>query len=360
MANTCGIAKRIFSLPEIVNVGFNRVQRFLLTAAAFVVVIAGMREAQDILVPFLLSLFIAIIVFPLLNWLRSKGLPTGLAILLIVLLILLVGFLIAVLVGSSLTDFSASLPAYQKGLKVKTIEFLAFLEERGFHIADETFMEFINPGAAMRMTSRLLTGLGNLLGDTFLILLVVVFMLLEAASFGSKMAMAIDPASPGIDRSSVFLDNIKRYMVIKTWTSLGTGFIATVWLTIWGVDYAILWGLLTFLFNYIPNIGSIMASVPPVLLALIQLGPWTAVAVALGYLAINMVIGSFLEPRLMGKGLGLSTLIVFLSLLFWGWVLGPVGMILSVPLTMSMKIGLTSFPETEWISTLLGSSRGKN
>jgi len=347
-------------MSDTLHVGFNRMQRILLTLAAFIVVVAGMRAAQDLLIPFLLSLFIAIVVTPLLNWLRGKGIPTGVAILLIILLIILAGFLIAVLVGTSLTDFSNSLPAYQKGLQAKTSELLAFLETKGVEIMDETFLEFINPGAAMRMTSRLLTGLGNLLGDTFLILLVVVFMLLEAANFGAKMERAVEPGSPSIDRSSVFLDNIKRYMVIKTWTSLGTGVIVTVWLTIWGVDYAILWGLLTFLFNYIPNIGSIIAAVPPVLLALLQLGPWTALAVGLGYLAVNMVIGSFLEPRLMGRGLGLSTLIVFLSLLFWGWVLGPVGMLLSVPLTMSMKIALASFEETEWISTLLGSSRGKD
>ena len=347
-------------MTEIVNVGFNRVQRILMTLAAFVVVIAGMRAAQDILIPFLLSLFIAIIVTPLLNWLRGKGIPSGAAILLIILLIILAGFLIAVLVGSSLTDFSNSLPDYQTGLKAKTIELQVFFQEKGLEIVDETFLEFINPGAAMRMTSRLLTGLGNLLGDTFLILLVVVFMLLEAANFGAKMEVAMHQDSPKIDRSSIFLDNIKRYMVIKTWTSLGTGIVVTIWLTIWGVDYAILWGLLTFLFNYIPNIGSIMAAVPPVLLALLQLGPWTALAVALGYFAVNMSIGSFLEPRLMGKGLGLSTLVVFLSLLFWGWVLGPVGMILSVPLTMSMKIALSSFDETQWLSTLLGNTRAQN
>ncbi len=346
-------------MAKIVHVGFNRVQRILLTLAAFVVVVAGMRAAQDILIPFLLSLFIAIIVTPLLRWLRSRGIPAGLAIILIILMILLAGFLIAVLVGSSLTDFSNNIPVYQRGLQGRIDSFLQFFEERGLKIVDKTFMEFIDPGAAMRLTSRLLTGLGNMLGDTFLILLVVVFMLLEAANFGAKMEVAMHQDSPEIDRSSIFLDNINRYMVIKTWTSLGTGLVATIWLTIWGVDYAILWGLLTFLFNYIPNIGSIMAAVPPVLLALITVGPWTAVAIALGYLTINMSIGSFLEPRLMGKGLGLSTLVVFLSLLFWGWVLGPVGMILSVPLTMSMKIALSSFDETQWLSTLLGNTRAQ-
>ena len=344
------------------QIGFNRVQQFLLTMAAFVVVVAGMRASQDILIPFLLSLFIAIIVTPFLNWLRSKGIPTWAAILIIILAIIAVGFLIAVLVGSSLTDFSDSLPTYQKGLQNKITDLLTFFEEKGLKVVDQTFMEFIDPGAAMRMTSKVLTGMGNLLGDTFLILLVVVFMLLEAATFSQKIEKAIPAESPEMDRLNSFLQNINRYMVIKTWTSFGTGTIVTIWLSVWQVDYALLWGLLTFLLNYIPNIGSIMAAVPPVLLSLVLQGPLTALAVALGYLAVNMGIGSFLEPRLMGRGLGLSTLVVFLSLLFWGWVLGPVGMILSVPLTMTMKIGLSSFDETLWLSALLdgGSSVKKS
>ena len=250
--------------------------------AAFVVVVAGMRASQDILIPFLLSLFIAIITMPLLNWLRSKGIPTWAAIVIIILTILVAGFLIAVLVGSSLTDFSNSLPSYQRGLQSKLNDALAFFEEKGFNIVDQTFMEFIDPGAAMRLTSKILTGMGNLLGDTFLILLVVVFMLLEAATFSQKIEKAIPTESPEMDRLNGFLENINRYMVIKTWTSLGTGTIVTIWLSIWRVDYALLWGLLTFLFNYIPNIGSIMAAVPPFLLALVTLGPWTALAVALG------------------------------------------------------------------------------
>ena len=347
-------------MSETIHVGFNRVQRTLITLAAFVVTIAGIRAAKDILISFLLALFVAIIVMPLMNWLRGKGIPAWLSIILIILMILLAGFLIAVMVGSSLTDFSNNIPVYQQGLQGKIDNFLGFFEERGLKIVDETFMEFIDPGAAMRLTSRLLTGLGNLLGDTFLVLLVVVFMLLEAATFGNKMDQVMDKGPQKLDRTNVFLDNIKRYMTIKTWTSLGTGTLATIWVGAWGVDYAILWGLLTFLFNYIPNIGSIMAAVPPVLLALIQFGPWTAVAIAIGYLVVNTSIGSILEPRLMGQGLGLSTLIVFLSLLFWGWVLGPVGMILSVPLTMSMKIALESYEETQWISTLLGSGREKD
>jgi predicted PurR-regulated permease PerM len=145
-------------------------------------------------------------------------------------------------------------------------------------------------------------------------------------------------------------------MVIKTWMSLGTGALVCVWLAILGVDYPILWGLLAFMFNYVPNIGSIIAAIPAILLAFIQLDTTSVLLVALGYIVVNVVIGSIIEPKFMGRGLGLSTLVVFLSLVFWGWILGPVGMLLSIPLTMTLKIALSSMDGTKWISTLLGTS----
>ncbi|MBA7685918.1 AI-2 transport protein TqsA [subsurface metagenome] len=146
-------------------------------------------------------------------------------------------------------------------------------------------------------------------------------------------------------------------MAIKTLVSLATGVLVTIWIAIIGVDYPLLWGLLAFALNYVPNIGSIIAAIPVVLLATIQLGIIQAVAVAIGYLAVNLVMGNVIEPRFMGRGLGLSTLVVFLSLIFWGWILGPVGMLLSVPLTITAKIALDSSEETRWIGVLLGPQR---
>jgi predicted PurR-regulated permease PerM len=122
-----------------------------------------------------------------------------------------------------------------------------------------------------------------------------------------------------------------------------------------GVDYYLLWGLLAFLLNYIPTIGSFFALLPPALLALIQFGIVEAIVVVIVFVIINTLIGNIIEPRFMGKGLGLSTLVVFLSLIFWGWVLGPVGMLLSVPLTITIKIALDSSEETRWLAILLGS-----
>jgi predicted PurR-regulated permease PerM len=136
--------------------------------------------------------------------------------------------------------------------------------------------------------------------------------------------------------------------------SLATGIAVFILLVVVGVNYAVLWGLLAFFLNYVPNIGSIIAAIPAVLLALIQLGFVESVIVAAGFVIINLLVGNVIEPRFMGRGLGLSTLVVFLSLIFWGWVLGPVGMLLSVPLTMTAKIALDSREETRWIATLLG------
>jgi len=143
-------------------------------------------------------------------------------------------------------------------------------------------------------------------------------------------------------------------MSLKTWISLATGAVIATWLTLLGVEYPLLWGLLAFLLNYVPNIGSIIAAVPAIMMAFIQLGIGSALATAAGYLVVNIAVGSIIEPRVMGRGMGLSTLVVFLSLLFWGWALGPVGMVLSVPLTMILKIALESRDDTRWFAVLLG------
>ena len=133
-----------------------------------------------------------------------------------------------------------------------------------------------------------------------------------------------------------------------------TGVAVGIWVALVGVDFALLWGLLAFVLNYIPNFGSLVAAVPAILLAWVQLGPAAALLVALGYLVVNITMGSVLEPRIMGQGLGLSTLVVFLSLLAWGWILGTVGMFLAVPLTVALRIVLESNPSTRWIAVLMG------
>lgn len=206
----------------------------------------------------------------------------------------------------------------------------------------------------MRLVAGMLNGLGNLLANSFLIFLTVIFILLEASSFPAKLHAILDNAESSLAHFEKFTTDVQRYLAIKTSTSLLTGIAIMLWLMTVGVDYPPLWGLLAFMLNYIPNIGSIIAAIPTILLALIQLGIGAAVWVTLGYLVVNNIVGNIIEPKFMGRGLGLSSLVVFLSLVFWGWVFGPVGMFLSVPLTMTVKTALGSSEETRWIATLLG------
>ena len=328
--------------------------KFFITSACFVVVVAGMRAAQPILVPFLLSVFLAIICSPMLFWLRRKGVPSSLAMVIVVTCITIIGLLLGALVGSSILDFSKSLPAYQKQLADKTSALIAFMNRFNIDVSNKMLIKYMDPAAAMGMVSDILTGLGNVLSNIFLIMLTVIFILLEASGFPAKLKAAFSRDGHSFENAEKFINSVNRYMAIKTWISLATGITVAVWLFILGVDYPLLWGTLAFMFNYIPNIGSIIAAVPAVLLALIQRGITTALFAAAGYIVLNIVIGSIVEPRFMGRGLGLSTLVVFLSLVFWGWVLGPVGMLLSIPLTMTVKIAMSSSEETDWLNILLG------
>ena len=212
----------------------------------------------------------------------------------------------------------------------------------------------MSPAWALKLAGDVFNSFGVVLANAFLILLTVVFILLEASSFSGKLRVIARNAHLTLANVDAFTGTVRRYLAIKSLMSLGTGAAVWLWLSILGVDYPVLWGLLAFLLNFVPNIGSIIAAVPAVLLALVQLGPAAAAWSAAGYLAINVLFGSVLEPRFMGRGVGLSALVVFLSLVFWGWVLGPVGMFLSVPLTITAKIALAASDETRWAAVLLG------
>ncbi len=336
------------------NQGFSPAARILLVMAAVVIIIAGMKQAAPLLVPFLLSVFISVISFPPVCRLQQKGLSQGLALFIVISIVFLSGLALALLVGSSLDDFSRAAPAYQQKISLQWAHIIVWLNGHGMPVS-QTLSNTLNPGAALSFVTSILAGFGKVLANSFLIFLTVIFILVEACGLTSKLMINhIKSDEPHI--SEIFVSKLRAYMSIKTMVSLLTGILVAAFLWLMGVDYPALWGVLAFMLNFVPNIGSIIAAVPVVLLTLVQLGPVSAIVVAVAYMVINVVIGSIVEPRLMGKGLGLSTLIVFVSLVFWGWVLGPVGMLLSVPLTITLKLALDSKPETQWLGNLLGSN----
>jgi len=325
-----------------------------LLVLAFIAVVAAMKLSSDILIPLLLSFFIAIISAPALFWLTSKKIPTPIALIIVISTILVAGFGLALLLSSSIDSFTKDLPLYEQSLHKKVEYIRVLLEDLGIKISTEDMPNIFNPAAAMKLVAVGLNGLGSALTNSFMILLTVIFILLEAANFPQKLQVIFKEKESSLIHFDKFINKVKQYMAIKTIVSMGTGIVVTLMLMYIGVSYPFLWGMLAFLLNYIPNIGSIIASVPPTLLALIQFGTPEAISVAVGFLFINLVAGNIIEPKFMGKGLGLSTLVVFLSLLFWGWVFGPVGMLLSVPLTITVKIAVESSENLKWIAVILG------
>lgn len=329
--------------------------RFLLTTASFIIVVAGMRAAESILVPFIVAAFLAIISTSPVFWLRQKRVPVAVAILLVILGVLSVGLAFILVIGTSLDDFLEAIPRYQARLTQEIMPLIQWIEGLGVQFDKEMVLESIDPGASMRLVAKMLAGLGGILTNSLLILLTVIFILLEASSFQQKVGRAFGDPKGTISQLKRITDAINNYLAIKTLVSLGTGVVVAIWVWALGIDFPLIWGLLAFLLNFIPNLGSIIAAVPPVLLGYIQFGIGRALLVAAGFAAVNLLFGNALEPKLMGRKLGLSTLVVFLSLVFWGWVWGPVGMLLSVPMTMVVKIALESSPSTHWISILLDS-----
>lgn len=338
--------------------------RFLLMVACLVVVVAGLKDAGNLVVNFLVALFVSMLAIPPMRWLQGKKVPAWLA-----LVIVLVGILslfggVGALVGSSFKDFTSEFPEYQKRFELLlddvSAPILQFLKDQDIDVTELPIAPASMLPRLLDMASETISGMASFVTHVVVVLLTTVFILAEAVDFPQKLraALATFGKQPtDLSRFEGVMDQVRDYLVIKTGMSLVTGLLVGFWVWAWGVDFAFLWGMVAFLLNYIPNLGSIIAAFPPVVLALVQPGggPGLALAVGLGYLAVNMVVGNLIEPRLMGQRLGLSTLVVFLSLGFWGWVWGGVGMLLSVPLTMIVKILLQNSDDLRWIAILLGS-----
>ncbi|MBU2871489.1 AI-2E family transporter [Colwellia sp. E2M01] len=340
------------------NLNKNSIVKIFVTIAAIFIILAGIKVAAIILVPFLLSIFIAIICNPLVSKATSYNIPKAISIIFVIALFVTFAVFITGLVGSSLNELKEHLPQYRVQLKDQFSWLTEFFSKYDIKISVKILTDYFDPAAAMGLAAEMLSGFGSVMANMFLVILTVVFMLFESSTLPQKIHIALDDPQKRLKQIGRFLTSVNHYIAIKTVMSLLTGSLVSLMLWGLGLDFFLLWGVLAFLLNYIPNIGSIIAAVPPITLAILQLGVGDAGIVGLGFLAINMVVGNIIEPKYLGKGLGLSTLVVFLSLIFWGWMLGTVGMLLSVPLTMILKIGMENSPEGRWIAVLLSDESG--
>lgn len=326
----------------------------ILVISAIALLIALMRMASDILVPILLSLFIAIIAVTPLGWLKKQGLGTSLSIIIVITTITLVLALLALLLGDTIARFNDVLPGYQSRLEEIKNSVASSLGIDATNVSGPGILNTFDLPAVLNFANNMVTGIGIAASNIMLIIFTVIFILIDAASFPRKMEKIRDEhAERFLQSLSEIANSVNQYVVAKSIVSLINGLLIWASLALIGLDFAPLWGFLAFLLNFVPNIGSVIAAVPAVLVALLQLDPTMALIVIAIFVFIDIGVGDVIEPLFMSQSIGLSTLSVFISLLFWGWMFGPVGMLLSVPLTMVVKLAAQSDARTRWISFLL-------
>ncbi len=327
--------------------------RLLFVMAMVVVVVYGLRMMAPILLPFSLALFLAVLSLPIMVWLQERGTPPAVAIALTVLVDVAIFGLVGLLASQSVSEFQAQLPRYAARLQSLAAEGIDWLQAQGVPTGNLVPAEIINPSSVVDLVGGTVGRALAILSTTFLVFLIMIFMLGEATVFPEKFRAILGRERGHSSRLQKIVREVQEYLFLKTMVSLATGLLLGVWAWFMDLDFPVLLGLVAFVLNYVPTIGSVIASVPALLLALVLHGLGHAFVVGLGYMVVNTAFGNIIEPNLLGRRLGLSTLVVILSLIFWGWVWGPVGALLAVPLTMVVKIMLENMPDLRWVAVLL-------
>jgi len=336
-------------------------ERFLIVLGCAFIVLYGLRAAQVFVVPVLLATLLSMACVPPVRMLEKSKLPTALAVTIVLVFAGSLLVVTAVYVGSALASFQQSheFQGFSKNLE----------QTFGINVDLDSLFPADNVGEIVTaIAGTALSGVSSVA----IVLLLMFFMLVEFEGLPVKLRRAFRLPDDNLGSYRTVASKVHDYVALKTAVSILTGALVVLLCTITGLRYAPLWGLIAFLFNYVPNIGSIIAAIPVVMLALIQKDPaavpnvadaeaskiafdYTRAAwVAGGFLAINTVVGNVIEPRLMGRRLGLSPLVVFVSLLLWNFVLGPVGMLVAIPLTVAVKIMLEHSDDLSWLAVLLG------
>ena len=331
------------------------VTHVLIAAAATVVVIAGCKAAAPLIVPFILSVFITLLLLPPLRWMIAKGVPKGVAFAVVIALVFFFFIGLSGLLTNHVADLIAHAKVWQQSINAHVVKWFDFLENHGMSVDRRAFYEIFQPDKLFAYTLSFVRNTSALLSNSLLIFFTVVFMLSESFVLEDKIRYI--ETRNGIEglseRLKKFSEKLHYYFSLKALTSAVTGVWIMAVLYWFDIPYPVLWGLGGFMLNFVPVIGSIIAAIPPILLALATHGFSDALWVGGWFLVINITIGNVIEPRIMGKGLELSELVVFVSLVFWGWVFGKTGMLLAVPLTMVVKFALETSESTRWMAVMM-------
>jgi len=326
--------------------------RVMLILAATVVVLVGIRLSAPILNPIFFAVVLTLLFSPIYSWLKRRGLPSPLA--LVIMLVVIAAIFIALffILGVSISKFSERVGFYTSQLNSQLVDLDALLERLGLSNVD--LRDVIKPSALTDVLGTILSGIAGFLSDLFLILVIMLFLLAEGPAMMDRLRAGTSGDNPQVERLTTIGRSVVRQFGLRAIVNLVTGAGVTVLLFFLGVDFPLLWGILTFFLSFVPYIGLVLAVTPAVVLALAEFGVSRAVLVIAGVIVINILAENVLSPMMMGRGLNISPTIVFLSFVFWAWLLGGPGAFLALPITLFVAVMFDTFPETRWLASLIG------
>jgi predicted PurR-regulated permease PerM len=326
--------------------------RVMLVLAATVIVLVGIRLGAPILNPIFFALVLSLLFSPIYSWLKHRGLPSPvvLVIMLVVISALFMGLFF--ILGVSISRFSERIGFYTSQLNSQVVNLDALLERLGLSNVD--LRDVVKPNVLANALGTVLSGVAGFLSDLFLILMIMLFLLGEGPAMMNRLRAGAGRDNPQVERLTAVGRSVVRQFGLRAIVNLVTGAGVTVLLLLLGVDFPLLWGILTFFLSFVPYIGLVLAVTPAVVLALAEFDVTRAVLVIVGVIVINVLAENVLSPVMMGRGLNISPTIVFLSFIFWAWLLGGPGAFLALPITLFVAVMLDTFPETRWLASLMG------
>jgi predicted PurR-regulated permease PerM len=321
---------------------------YLVTIASLFVILLGIRASASIINPILLAAVITITILPVPSHLTKRGMPGWLALVVSILMVVLLLGLVIATVFFSVTKLATELPTYMASAEQQASQDLSSTTDSDTSTEIDQVTTSMGP-----VVQSFLVSVVNLLAQFGLALVIFFFMISAAISLPAPSRLGLDPNTPSVGRVTTLTEDVRKYMTVLTTVNLFVGLGDTIFLLLLGVDYALLWGLLAWFMGYIPSIGFIIALIPPVLMAYAQYGLPTALIVLLGYVLINGGVQNFYQPKVMGQRLRISPLVVFIGLFVWGFLLGGIGAILAVPMTLLVLIIMENFDGTRPMAVLM-------
>jgi len=335
---------------------FSQMNRFVIGAFSLGGLLLIIQHFADFAVTMIVGLIVAILFIPFLSWLQKKGIPKTAAFILTLSTVLALMLALLLFLFYSLNSLNAAIPVYAAELGDLEAQVESVLLELGMDPSEtESLAALVDPSQLVELVGQMLSSMIGILGDGVTVMLMLAFLLIGASGFSKKAEKMIEQGNDGLSRLFKFNEDIRHYILITNNVGLAAAAINTIMLYIIGVDFALLWGVLSYLLSYIPYIGFVLALIPPALLALLEFGWPTAVFIIIAYIVINSIIDDIIKPKLMGSGLDLAPIIVFVSVIFWGLILGPLGGLLALPMTLAVKeLILEGDPDNRWIAELIG------